>query len=106
MNSELYILYQVVKNILPLQEATACPAYPVMNYTLVLEDFEGNRNEMSLSLTGSGSISGLMENIRYTYYIVAINSIGNSTSSSRSISELISLTEYVNMSFLNFHSDH
>ena len=58
-----------------------------MKYTLVLEDSEGNRNETSLSLTGNRSISGLMENVHYTYYIVAVNIIGNNTSSSRSMSE-------------------
>ena len=59
-----------------------------MKYTLVLVDSEGNRrNETSLSLTGNLSISGLMENTCYTYYIVAVNSIGNQTSSSRSISK-------------------
>ena len=64
-----------------------CPDYPVMKYTLVLEDSEGNRNETSLSLAGNVSISGLMENVCYIYYIVAVNSVGNSTSSSRSISK-------------------
>ena len=92
VNSELQTMtYQVVKDVLPLQEAMACPEYPVMKYTLVLEDSEGDRNETSLSLTGNVSISGLMENVCYTYYIVAVNSVGNSTSSSRSISKSVLL---------------
>ena len=75
-----------------------------MKYTLVLEDSEGNRNETSLSLTGSGSISGLMENVCYTYYIVAISSIGNSTSSSKSISKSVLLITLINILHVSFFS--
>ena len=75
-----------------------------MKYTLVLEDSEGNRNETSLSLAGSGSISGLMENVHYTYYIVAINSIGNSTSSSKSISKSVLLITLINILHVSFFS--
>lgn len=67
-----------------------CPDYPVMTYTLVLEDSQGNRSESSLSRNGSTHnvvvTDELMENSQYTYFIMATNVIGSSQSAPVKIS--------------------
>ena len=64
-----------------LQDVTACPEYPVHNYTLVVVDSEGNRATQTSQTTGdivNISISGLIENPCYSYYVIATNQFGNS----------------------------
>ena len=69
-----------------VQVTTLCPEIelPVMNYTLILEDFEGNRMESS-SVTINNKIVTieilLMENSLYSYYIRATNEFGSTNTS-------------------------
>ena len=76
-----------------VQVTTLCPEIelPVMNYTLILEDSEGNRMEPS-SVTINNKIVTieillLMENSLYSYYIQATNEFGSNTSTAVDISK-------------------
>ena len=73
-----------------VQVTTLCPELPVMNYTLILEDSEGNRMESS-SVTVNNKIVTieilLMENSLYSYYIRATNGLGSNTSTAVDISK-------------------
>ena len=62
----------------------SCPQYPVHNYTLVVVDSEGNRTTQTSQATGdivSIAISGLRENTRYRYHVIATNQFGDSNRS-------------------------
>lgn len=51
------------------------------NYTLVVEDTEGNRTTQTSQATGdrvSIVISDLTENARHSYHVLATNQFGNS----------------------------
>ena len=51
------------------------------NYTLVVEDSEGNGATQTSQATGdivNVSISGLMENVCYSYHVLATNQFGHS----------------------------
>ena len=64
-----------------IQDVTACLEYPVHNYTLVVEDSEGNRATQTSQATGDIveiSISGLKENSCYSYHVIATNQFGES----------------------------
>ena len=65
--------------------------YPVTSYTLVLVDSEGGKRNRSSSVTTgrplSISVTGLVENSMYSYYIMATNRIGDSASTSINISK-------------------
>ena len=69
-----------------VQVTTLCPEIelPVINYTLILEDSEGNRMESS-SVTINNKIVTieilLMENSLYSYYIQATNEFGSTNTS-------------------------
>ena len=71
---------------------TLCPEIelPVMNYTLILEDSEGYREE-PFSATINNKIVTieilLMENALYSYYIRATNEYGSNTSTAVDISK-------------------
>ena len=67
-----------------LQDVTSCPEYPVHNYTLVVVDSEGNRTTQTSQATGDVvniAISGLRENLRYSYHVIATNQFGDSNRS-------------------------
>ena len=54
------------------------------NYTLVVVDSEGNRTTQTSHATGdivNITISGLMENTRYRYHVIATNQFGASPAS-------------------------
>ena len=58
---------------------------PVLNYTLVVEDPEGDITTRTSQATGdivSITIPGLMENTRYSYHVIATNQFGDSNPSS------------------------
>ena len=61
------------------------------SYTLVLVDSEGNGINQSSSVTTgqllSISVTGLVENSMYSYYIMATNRIGDNASTSIDISK-------------------
>ena len=71
-----------------IQPAGSCPEYPVTNYSIVLHSsstdmrgynlnapFDSGKIEIEL-----GSEEGIEENVRYSFSIMAVNSIGNVTS--------------------------
>ena len=54
------------------------------NYTLVVEDSEGNRTTQTSQATGdivSIAISGLIESTHYSYHVIATNQFGDSNPS-------------------------
>ena len=75
-----------------VQVTALCPEIDlsVMNYTLILEDYEGNSMESS-SVTVNNKIVTieilLMENSLYSYYIRATNKFGSNTSTAVDISK-------------------
>ena len=74
-----------------VQVTTLCPEIELpVNYTLILEDSEGNRMEPS-SVTINNKIVTieilLMENSPYSYYIRATNELGSTTSTAVDISK-------------------
>ena len=69
-----------------IQDVSSCPEYPVHNYTLVVVDSEGSRTTQTSQATGdivNIAISGLRENTRYSYYVIATNEFGDSNPSAR-----------------------
>ena len=61
-----------------------CPYYPPHNYTLMVEDPEGNTTIQTSLATGSLikiDAEDLMEDTRYWYSVVATNQIGSSNKS-------------------------
>ena len=75
---------------------TLCPEIelPVVNYTLILEDSEGNRIESSSVIVNNKIVTIeilLMENSLYSYYIRATNELGSNTSTAVDISKYLYL---------------
>ena len=61
-----------------------CPYYPTHNYTLMVEDPEGNTTIQTSLANGSLikiDAEYLMEDTRYWYYVVATNQFGSSNNS-------------------------
>ena len=58
-----------------------CPDYPVLSYTVVVEDAGGAEIALVTTNTTNISIDGLAEDMRYTYHIIATNQFGNSSDS-------------------------
>ena len=59
-----------------------CPDYPVLSYTVVLENAG---DAQRATVTGNHTnirIDGLAEDLNFTYYIRAANQFGNSSTSS------------------------
>ena len=59
-----------------------CPDYPVLSYTVVLEDAGGAQRTMVTGNSTDINIDGLAEDMGYTYHIRAANQFGNSNDSS------------------------
>ena len=77
---------------LSIQHIVLCLDYPPHNYTLMVEDPEGNMTIQTSLATGSVIrivVNDLMEDTRYLYYVVATNQFGSSRSSSVGICKSI-----------------
>ena len=76
-----------------------CPAYPVLNYTVTLEDDSGAQRAMVTVDSGMNIIiDGLVQDVRYTYHIRAANQFGNSDDSSP-----VEICKYVILLTLTVH---
>ena len=58
-----------------------CPDYPVLSYTVVMEDDGGSPIEQVTDSSTTISISGLTEDLSYSYHIIGSNQFGNSRES-------------------------
>ena len=68
-----------------------CPDYPVLSYTVVLEDAGGAQRAMVTGNSTDIRVDGLAEDMGYTYHIRAANQFGNSDDSSP-----VEICEYLN----------
>ena len=59
-----------------------CPDYPVLSYTVVLEDADGAQRAMVTGNSTNIRVDGLAEDMGYAYHIRAANQLGNSDDSS------------------------
>ena len=74
----------MMQSLCSIQHTVFCP-YPPDNYTLVVEDPEGNITDTIVEAIGSVIgivVNDLMEDTQYLYYVMATNQFGSSTSSS------------------------
>ena len=83
-----------------IQHTVFCLDYPPHNYTLMVEDPEGNMTDpiVQTSLATDSVIrilvNVLMEDTRYLYYVVATNQFGSTRSSSVGICKSIIISLY------------
>ena len=63
-----------------LQNAALCPEFPILSYTVVVEDMYRNRTVYISSATMDVSIA-LLEDMHYSFFVVVTNQFGNSSGS-------------------------
>ena len=83
---------------LSIQHTVFCLDYPPHNYTLMVEEPEGNTTIQTSLATGSVIrivVNDLMEDTRYLYYVVATNQFGSARSSSVGICKQTSQPEII-----------
>ena len=99
---------------LSIQDTVFCRDYPPHNYTLMVEDLEGNMTYIIVQTSlATGSVirilvNDLMEDTRYLYYVMATNQFGSSQSNSIRICKSIILlvcTVYMTLYYL-LHCSH
>ena len=85
---------------LSIQDTVFCLDYPPHNYTLMVEDPEGNVTDPIVQTSlATGSVirivvNDLMEDTRYLYYVVATNQFGSRSLSSVGICKSIIISLY------------
>ena len=91
-------MHSMIQSLYSIQDTVLCLDYPPHNYTLIVEDPEGNTTIQTSLATGSVIrivVNDLMEDTQYVYYVIVTNQFGSTRSSSVGICKSIIISLYM-----------